>query len=102
MKEIEIVQRQLGAGEFELTRHALRRMAERNISASEIEEAGASAEIIENYPEDKYSPSALLLGFTTTGRPIHLQVSLVESEQTKIITMYEPEPEEWFEFRIRR
>lgn len=59
------------AGQFEFSRHAFRRAVERNISEQEIREAGALAEVIEDYPEDKYSPSALLLGFSARGRPLH-------------------------------
>ena len=75
---------------------------ERNISEVEIREAGAQAEVIEDYPEDKYSPSALLLGFTVAGRALHFQVSFADSDATKIITLYEPEPNEWIEHRKRR
>ena len=60
------------------------------------------AEIIEDYPEDKYSPSALLLGFTTTGRPLHFQVSFAEAPLAKIVTIYEPDPNEWIDNRKRR
>ena len=92
----------MAAGEFEFSRHGLRRMVERNISKSEIQEAGAAAEIIEDYPNDKYSPSMLLLGFSATGRALHVQVSCAETEKTKIITLYEPNASEWIGFRKRR
>ena len=102
MKTLFQIQQQLVAGEFEFSRHALRRVVERNISEQEIREAGTKAEVIENYPEDKYSPSALLLGFTEARRPLHFQVSYAESDLTKIITIYEPDPTEWIENRKRR
>ena len=102
MKSLAEIQRQLAAGKFDFSRHAFRRTVERNISDLEIREAGKNAEIIENYPDDKYSPSALLLGFTSSGRPLHLQVSLAEVAPVKIITIYEPDPNEWIEFRNRR
>jgi Domain of unknown function (DUF4258) len=79
-----------------------RRVVERNISESEIQDAGAKAEIIEDYPEDKYSPSALLLGFTASGRPLHFQVSFIETPLIKIITIYEPDEIEWIDHRTRR
>ncbi len=101
-KTLDAVRRQLATGRYEFSRHAFRRVVERNISEAEIQEAGGDAEIIENYPDDKYSPSALLLGFTTGGRPLHIQVSLSETETTKIITIYEPDPNEWIDFRSRR
>ena len=96
------IQRQLAAGEFEFSRHAFRRVVERNISEQEIRAAGATAEIIEDYPDDKYSPSALLLGFTAAGRALHFQVSFGQSNLTKIITIYEPDAREWIDHRKRR
>jgi hypothetical protein len=102
LKTLSEIRRQLTAGEFEFSRHAFRRVVERNISEQEIRAAGAKAEVIEDYPQDKYSPSALLLGFTTAGRPLHFQVSFAESDLTKIITIYEPDPKEWIEHRKRR
>jgi len=97
MKTLRQVQQELGAGQFDFSRHAFRRAVERNISEQEIRDAGANAEVIENYPQDKYSPSGLLLGITRAGRALHFQVSFTESETTRIITIYEPDPNEWIE-----
>ena len=102
MKTLSQIQNELAAGQFEFSRHAFRRVVERNISEREISEAGAMAEVIESYPQDKYSPSGLLLGFTRAGRALHFQVSFAESDATKIITIYEPDPTEWIENRKRR
>lgn len=102
MKTLERVQSQLAAGEFEFSRHALKRVVERNISEQDIRRAGAQANIIEDYPDDKYSPSCLLLGFTQTGRPLHIQVSLAETDLVKVITVYEPDPSEWINYSQRR
>jgi hypothetical protein len=101
MKTLQDVRRQLATGRFEFSRHAFRRAVERNISEQEIREAGADAEVIEEYPDDKYSPSALLLGFTAGRRPLHCQVSFAETDLTKIITIYEPDPKEWVDYRRR-
>ena len=102
MKTLVEIQQQLAEGLFEFSLHAFKRAVERNISQHEIREAGAKAEIIEDYPDDKYSPSGLLLGFTQIGRPLHFQVSYAGSDLAKIITLYEPEPDEWVNFRKRR
>ncbi len=102
MKTLLDIRRQLAAGEFEFSRHAFRRVVERNLSEQEIREAGARAEVIEEYPQDQYSPSALLLGFTAAGRPLHIQVSFRDAELTNIITIYVPDPKEWIENRTRR
>jgi len=79
-----------------------KRAVERNISDAEIRQAGTQARIIENYPEDKYAPGSLLLGFTVTGRPLHIQASHVDSDLLKIITIYEPDPAEWYDYAWRR
>ncbi len=102
MKMLDDIRRQLAAGEFEFSRHAFKRAIERSISESEIQQAGARANIIEDYPDDKYAPSSLLLGFTVTGRPLHIQVSHVDSDLLKIITIYEPNPAEWYDYARRR
>lgn len=86
---------------FEFSRHAFERAAKRNITDAEIWQAAAQLELIEEYPHDKYSPSCLVLGFTETGRPLHLQVCYT-GVGIKIITLYEPEPELWSNCRTRR
>jgi hypothetical protein len=102
MKTLDDIRRQLAAATFEFSRHAFKRVVERNISELEIRQAGLEVRIIEDYPHDKYSPSCLLLGFTQAGRPLHLQVSYLESDLLKIITIYEPDPAEWYDFSRRR
>lgn len=75
----------------------------RDISVAEIEEAIASrSEIIEDYPEDKYGPSCLILGYTKVGRPLHVQCSYPVRPLVKIITLYQPDPDLWIELRVRR
>lgn len=102
MKSLEDVRRQLAAGDFDFSRHAFLRAVERNISEQELRQAGAAAEVIEDYPTDKYSPSGLLLGFTAAGRPLHFQVSYADGDLTKIITLYEPDEGDWIDCRKRR
>jgi hypothetical protein len=102
MKTLATLRQQLSQGAFEFSRHAFRRAIERNISEAEIRQAGADAEIIEDYPDDKYAPSCLLLGFTENGRPLHIQVSYIDAALVKIITVYEPDELEWIDFSQRR
>lgn len=70
---------------------------------AELEEAIASrSEVIEDYPDGKYGPSCLILGFTKAGRPLHVQCSYPIRPLVKIITLYEPDPELWIDFRVRK
>jgi hypothetical protein len=102
MKTLEGIKCQLQAGAFEFTRHVFKRAIERNISELEIKAASVTMEVIEDYPDDKYSPSCLLLGFTSANRALHLQVSRIKSENVKIITLYEPDPIQWIDYRRRK
>jgi hypothetical protein len=58
--------------------------------------------IIEDYPEDKYSPSCLLLGLIAAHRVLHIQVSRLDSDSLKIITLYEPDTDKWINYKIRK
>lgn len=102
MKSLQEIQQQLQSGRFEFTRHAFKRAIERNISDREICELSSTLEIIEDYPEDKYSPSCLVLGFTVSERALHMQVSRMASDMVKIITLYEPDEAGWINLRNRR
>jgi hypothetical protein len=102
MKTFEQICHQIEAGEFEFTRHALQRLVERNISEVEIRQVGENGQLIEDYPDDKYTPSCLIFGLTEKKRAIHIQVSYADTPMVRIITLYEPDPAEWIEFRERR
>ena len=101
-KSIQQVRKQLANGEFDFSRHGFQRALQHNISELEINEAGELAIVIEDYPDDKYSPSCLLLEFTGLGRPLHIQVSLAETALIRIITLYEPNVHEWTNHSTRR
>jgi hypothetical protein len=102
MKALEEIQKKLFSGKFEFSRHALKRVVERNISELEIKEVGMNAKIIEEYPDDKYTSSCLFLGFTNIERPMHIQVSFADTEFVRIITIYEPNEDEWIDYSKRR
>jgi Domain of unknown function (DUF4258) len=68
----------------------------------EVREAVATGGVIEDYPGDKYGPSCLLLGLTLTGRPLHIQCSDPSRPVVKIITLYEPDPDQWIDQRTRK
>ena len=85
-----------------MTAHASNRAAQRDITSHEIETAILTGEVIEDYPDDKYGPSCLIFSYTQLGRPIHIQCSYPSRPLVKIITLYEPDPELWIDFRTRR
>ena len=87
---------------FEFSKHAADQSILRHISVQEIREAIGTGEIIEDYPHDKYGPSCLVFGFTRANRPLHIQCSYPSRPVIKVITVYEPDPAQWVEFKIRR
>ena len=99
---VESIRAKFGSGKYEYSRHAVDQMIWRGILEREVQEAIASAEVIEDYPNDKYGPSCLLLGTTRTGRALHVQCSYPQRPLVKIVTVYEPDPGQWTALRWRR
>ena len=52
----------------------------------ELREAMLVAEIIEDYPDDKYGASCLVLDYTQAHRPLHVQCSYPSRPLLKIVT----------------
>ena len=102
MALLDEIRRKIEAGEFEFSRHAVDQTIIRRISVGEVREVFASGEVIEDYPEDKYGSSCLIFGKTAAARPLHIQCSYLSRPLIKVITLYEPDPERWVDFKIRR
>ena len=100
MIEIGKIKEKIHNREYRLSEHAVKRMIQRSIERHEVEESILNGEIIEDYPDDKYSPSCLIYGKTIDGRSLHVQVSY--PPKVVVVTLYEPDPEEWIDGRIRR
>lgn len=66
------IRAQARAENVRFTQHAHKEMAEEDITIGDVFEAIANAQIIEDYPEHRRGPCALLGGQSTTGRPIHI------------------------------
>lgn len=77
------------------TYHVNMRFGQRFIARDTIVGASASYEIVEEYPEDKYSPSYLLLGRQESGG-FHVLFGVdVPGHNVRVVTAYYPDPEEW-------
>ena len=99
---LDVLKQKVAASEYEVSRHLIEVATERGISRHEILEAIQTAEVIEDYPDDKYWPSCLLLGRTSQGNILHVVCSYPTRTLVKIITAYEPDTREWIDSRIRR
>ena len=102
MTVLDALRTKIRKGQFEFSQHATSQSILRHISVQEVRESMEKSEIIEDYPDDKYGPSCLILGFTSTQRPLHIQCSYPSRPLVKIITLYDPDPSRWIEFKTRR
>ena len=83
--------------------HAVKRMILRRISEDDVRTVLATGEVIEDYPNAAPYPARLVLAWIAE-RPVHVVASDdVQSGHTFIITVYEPDEQEWEPgFRKRR
>ena len=59
-----------------ITQHCIKRMMERSIELTEIKQAIAEGEVIEDYPDDYPYPSCLILECVSKGREMQFRVDL--------------------------
>jgi hypothetical protein len=57
--------------------------------------------VIEEYPEDKRGKSCLVYGTTKGRKDLHIVCGLT-SDTLWVITVYEPDSEEWIDPKTRR
>lgn len=97
------IREKIAARQYEFSKHAVDQTIIRGISVAELEQAiSTRSEVIEDYPEDKYGPSCLILGFTSAGRPLHVHLSYPTRPLIKVVTVYEPDPDLWVDLKIRK
>jgi hypothetical protein len=92
---IEKIRRKIAENQFEFSKHSVDQSILRQIRVQEIREAITNGQVIEDYPDDKYGPSCLIFGCTQTNRPLHIQCSYPIRPLVKIITVYEPDCQQW-------
>ena len=87
---------------IELSAHTILRLKERKIKLADIYAGIENGEIIEQYPNDKYYPSCLILCFRVNGEPLHFVCS-IGNNKIYIITVYVPDLNHWEnDFKTRK
>jgi hypothetical protein len=83
--------------------HAIERMFQRQINEEDVRHVLATGEIIESYPDASPYPSFLVLGLCGSRTIRVVAVDNHDSQETIVITAYEPDPVRWGpSFRRRR
>ena len=81
---------------YRLTRHVTIVRLGRGITIAVLEQALLTGEIVERYSDDQPYPSCLVLGWLTSGDPLHVVCSRGNLEPAlRIVTLYEPEDALW-------
>jgi len=75
--------------------HAIQRMFERQIPARDVLRVLQIGETIEEHADDIPYPNRLMLGWHGN-RPLHaVAVENASEHETILITVYQPDPEQW-------
>ena len=93
--DIEKLRSKIAVGEYSISFPHTEKLRERMIEAADLEEAVFNGSIIEPYSNDPRGPSCLILGFSRSGKPLHIVCGNLEEDELLIVTAYEPDPEEW-------
>ena len=91
--QIDDIKKHILLDNYIITFHAHRRMDERGIFTEDLVNLILKGSIIEDYPDTKPCPSALISG-STGGRHCHAVVALCENH-LRIVTVYWPVDEKW-------
>ena len=90
----EWIKEQVKKGNYQLKVHAIERASLRGIDPLDIKAALLNGRIIEHYPSDSRGESCLVYGTSDAGKNVHV-VCGRGYDTLWIITVYEPDPEEW-------
>ena len=93
--DIGSLRQRILSGQYVVSFTHTEKLRRRLISLATIEEIVRNGQVIEEYPLDPRGPSCLILGITSTGRPIHVVGGNLDSDEILITTAYEPTPGEW-------
>jgi Domain of unknown function (DUF4258) len=88
------IRRRGAVGNFVPTVHARDEMDNESISFSEMRQALATCQMLEDYFDAPRGSCCLVYGAAANGRPLHMVCTSIKST-LMIITVYEPKPPKW-------
>lgn len=91
MFDIVWIQSKVREGEYCFSRHGDQERQNDNLTVSEVEEALRTGRIIEQYEDTGRGESCLVVGFTESGKPLHIVCGEIE-DRVAIVTIYIPIP----------
>jgi hypothetical protein len=91
------VQALIKAGDYIISRHGYRELADDVIMPETIIAGLSEAVVIEEYPDSRKEPSILVLQFEPDGAPVHVMWGIPKAtgRPAILVTAYRPKPERW-------
>jgi Domain of unknown function (DUF4258) len=91
MYDIVWIHSRIREGQYYFSRHGDQERQNDNLTLEEIEEALLTGRILERYEDTGRGESCLVVGFTESGKPLHMVCGEIE-DRIVIITVYIPTP----------
>ena len=91
MFDIVWIQSKVRDGDYYFSRHGDQERQNDNLTVSEVEEALMTGRILEQYEDTGRGESCLVVGFTDSGKPLHIVCGELEAHVV-VITVYIPAP----------
>ena len=91
MFKIEWIIERVQKDEYYFSKHGDQERQNENLLIAEIEEALLSGRVLEHYDDTGRGESCLVVGFTNSGKPVHI-VCGARGEQLIVVTVYIPRP----------
>lgn len=96
-----LITKQVTDGQVRFSQHAQQEMTDEGITVQDVLQCLLESTLLENYPSHKRGACCLIMGWTHTGRPVHVVCS-THLDILVIITVYMPLPPKWVTPSIRR
>jgi len=97
----EFIRKEIIDQTYEISFHADNERIADQLRIEDVETALTSGEMLEYYPDDPRGESCLILGFTVTGKPVHVVCGKNRSGHLILITVYVPTMPKWRDPRTR-
>jgi hypothetical protein len=104
-KTLERVRELVANGDVQISDHGYDELSADNLTAAELVDGVAAAEVVEDYPNFGKGPCVLVLQRDSTGRPIHGLWGIPKGHDRPavLVTAYRPDPLRWSaDFRTRK
>lgn len=88
---IEDIKQKVLDEDYYFSKHGDEERKNDDLTILEVEEAILNGHILEEYKDDKRGESCLVVGFTSSGKPVHI-VCGTNGDTLVIITVYIPTP----------